>query len=235
MYICLLLINKAYKIKMVTNQLMERKFLNDKITQRTKDGFFNSSEFLKIYNKDKNVKKVIAEFWSNKNTKEFIKELENDILENIGNPLSFKTYETTKGRNGSTWMHPYLFIKFAMWLSSKFELQVIKWVHDNLIDFRNQAGDYYKEMCFELKEYYIRNNNTLKPDPLIYKNEAKKINYFCYGSFQSNQRNVLDEKKLELLNQLQKLNTNFLKNNIPSDERYKKLLDYVQSFNILNT
>lgn len=40
-------------------------------------------------------------------------------------------------------MHPYLFIKFAMWINPKFELQVIKFVYDELIKFRHLAGDNY--------------------------------------------------------------------------------------------
>lgn len=41
-------------------------------------------------------------------------------------------------------MHPYLFVKFAMWLSPTFEVKIIQWVYDNLIEFRLLAGDHYK-------------------------------------------------------------------------------------------
>ena len=43
-------------------------------------------------------------------------------------------------------MHPILFIKFAMWINPRFEVQVIKFVYDQLIKYRNDAGDAYKEL-----------------------------------------------------------------------------------------
>ena len=43
-------------------------------------------------------------------------------------------------------MHPILFIKFAMWLNPRFEVQVIKFVYDQMIQYRNDAGDAYREL-----------------------------------------------------------------------------------------
>ena len=62
-----------------------------------------------------------------------------------------------------------------MWLSKDFEIKAIKWIFDNLIDFRNQAGNYYKEMCSVIQNrYQIMNKKT--PDPLIFSTEANFIN-----------------------------------------------------------
>lgn len=44
-------------------------------------------------------------------------------------------------------MHPILFVKFAMWLNPRFEVQVIKFVYDQMLKYRNDAGDAYKELC----------------------------------------------------------------------------------------
>jgi hypothetical protein len=44
-------------------------------------------------------------------------------------------------------MHPFLFIDFAMWINPKFKYEVIKFVYDRLIQYRNDAGDAYKEMA----------------------------------------------------------------------------------------
>src|SRR5690606_32250558 len=127
--------------------IVKRDFYQAKISQRTKDGFFNATELMRYYNKTADRPKVMAEFWQTKNTQEFLEELANDLNINIGKNLYLKKdlYTTTRGVNGGTFMHPYLFVKFAMWLSPKFEVQIIKWVYDNLIEFRKQAGDYYKE------------------------------------------------------------------------------------------
>lgn len=218
---------------MKTNQLMKRDFMESTITQRTKDGFFNATELLTIYNTNSQVKKVFKEFWVNKNTSQFIEELEKDLILNGGNLPYLKTYEATRGRGGSTWMHPYLFVKFAMWLSPKFELQIIKWVYDNLIDYRNQAGDHYKEMCKAILDSFVAHFDK-KPDPLIYQKEASFLNNLVYGASKGGKRNELSEKELELLNNLQKLNINYLKNGIFGDDRRRKLTSYAMDFKIIN-
>jgi hypothetical protein len=217
---------------MITNQIMKRPFMGSEIHQRTKDSFFHATQLLDIYNEGSNTKKVFAEFWSNKSTKDFIIELENDLISNIGNSLHLKTFETTRGNKGGTWMHPYLFVKFAMWLSPKFELQIIKWVYDNLIDFRTQAGDHYKEMCEVIASRYLQLKDK-KPDPLVYKQEAKFLNYLCYNDYQGGKRNQLSESELDLLNKLQKLNIQLIKSGQYTNEQRKKLLsDFAYSFKL---
>lgn len=218
---------------MKTNQLMKRDFMQSSITQRTKDGFFNATELLTIYNKNTGTIKSFHDFWINKNTKEFLKELENDIILNSHNNGYLKTHEATRGKGGATWMHPYLFVKFAMWLSPKFELQIIKWVYDNLIDYRNQAGDHYKEMCKAILDSFVAHFDK-KPDPLIYQKEASFLNNLVYGASKGGKRNELSEKELELLNNLQKLNINYLKSGIFGDERRRKLTSYAMDFKIIN-
>ena len=44
-------------------------------------------------------------------------------------------------------MHPFLFIDFAMWLNVEFKYEVIKFVYDQLIQYRIEAGDTYREMA----------------------------------------------------------------------------------------
>jgi len=138
---------------MITNQIMKRNFMSSDISQRTKDGFFNATELLKVFNERTNQKKRFADFWENNNTKEFLLELSQDL--NVDNSAHLKTHETQRGKGGATWMHPYLFVKLAMWLSPKVELQIIKWVYDNLIEFRVQAGVDYKDMCKSIHDNYL--------------------------------------------------------------------------------
>lgn len=47
-------------------------------------------------------------------------------------------------------MHPLLFIDFAMWLNPAFKVKVLKFVYDQLIQYRNDAGDTYKEMAAQI-------------------------------------------------------------------------------------
>jgi hypothetical protein len=208
---------------MKTNQIMKRQFDNAEVSQRTKDSFFNATELLKHYNSVSGKQKVLAEFWSNKNTAEFIEALENELVtHNVGIPLHLKTYETTRGKGGATWMHPYLFVKFAMWLSPELEVRIIKWVYDNLIEYRNQAGDYYKEMCeaiaLKYKDFY-----STAPDPLVFVKEAQFLNKLVFGRAEANQRNEATAEELSLMNQLQLANIKMINQGVSKIERHRNL------------
>ena len=65
---------------MKTNQLMKRDFMGDKVTQRTKDSYLNATELLSIYNSLSKTTKRFKDFWENKNVKDFLLELEKDII-----------------------------------------------------------------------------------------------------------------------------------------------------------
>jgi len=218
---------------MKTNQLMKRDFMDSQITQRTKDKFFNANELLSIFNNNSNKKKQIFHFWDNQSTKDFIEVLENDLNHNTRNSVYLKTYESTRGKGGGTWMHPYLFVKFAMWLSPEFELQIIKWVYDNLIEVRNQAGDYYKEMCDSIQNNYLALKGE-KPNPFIFVNEAKFLNQLCYNSNEVGKRNELSETELRLLNELQKLNIKLINNCYSNQERRQILTQHANNFKLIN-
>ena len=137
---------------MKTNQEMIRPMGKFNVIQRTKDGMFNSTDLLRqwnehvILNRDNSPhlkQKDLKEFLSNKGTREFI----DALMEEENLHASKLVYETTRGRHyGGTWMHPILFVKFAMWLNPRFEVQVIKFVYDQMIHFRNEAGDAYREL-----------------------------------------------------------------------------------------
>lgn len=208
---------------MKTNQIMKRQFYSSDVSQRTKDSFFNATDLLRNYNLLSGKQKVLAEFWSNKNTVEFIESLENELIkDNIGNSLYLKTHESTRGKGGATWMHPYLFVKFAMWLSPELEVKIIKWVYDNLIEYRNQAGDFYKEMCEAIAEKYQEFYES-KPDPLIFVKEAQVLNSLVFGNPNPNQRNEATSSQLELMNKLQLANIKMIKQGISKIERHRNL------------
>lgn len=113
------------------------------VEQRTKDGMFNTTALLKQWNESAGEKKEIKKFFENQNTKEFISALIEE--ENLNGEKS--AYLTSRGKyNGGTWMHPILFVKFAMWLNPRFEVKVIKFIYDQMIAYRNEAGDAYREL-----------------------------------------------------------------------------------------
>lgn len=209
---------------MKTNQLMKRSFNGASVTQRTKDSYFNATDLLKYYNEHNKKKKVIAEFWSNKNTKEYMEALTDELNTNVGNTLYLPNdlYSSTRGKDGGTYMHPYLFVKFAMWLSPKFEVQIMKWIYDNLIDFRNLAGDHYKEMCGVIAKKY-REATNFKADPMVYIREARYLNLLVFGDEKGKQRNEATPQELDLLNKLQIANMRLIQKGVKGDERRENL------------
>ena len=218
---------------MKTNQLMKRDFMDSQITQRTKDSFFNATELLSLFNSNNDKVKHFHHFWENQNTQQFLETLEKDLNDNIRNSVYLKSHESTRGKGGGTWMHPYLFVKFAMWLSPEFELQIIKWVYDNLIQVRNNAGDYYKQMCDSIQNNYLALKGE-KPNPFVFINEAKFLNQLCYNSNEVGKRNELNETELRLLNELQKLNINLINQQIESSKRRQVLTQHAINFKLIN-
>ncbi len=222
---------------MKTIQIVKRNFNGSIIGQRNTDGYFNATSLLEMANANSDKKRRFADFWENDGTKDFMSELANNLnvekKAHLGTILPSDLYETKRGRGGCTWMHPYLFVKFAMWLSPKLEVQVIKWVYDNLIEFRNQAGDYYKELCSAIMNRYMQYYNG-KPNPLVFSNEAKYLNSLVIGEFKGVERNELGEKQLDLLNNLQKLDIDMINRGVGKISRHEKLRDYASMYKVAN-
>lgn len=221
---------------MKTNQLMQRDFDGMSISQRTKDSYFNATELLSIYNSNSEKQKTIKDFWGNKGTDDFMTSLVNQLNKDSNLNVAFSPYlekdlfTAKRGRGGQTYMHPYLFVKFSMWLSSDFEVKVIKWVYDNLIDFRNQAGDHYKEMCSTIQERYIEYYGSSKIDPLVFANEATYLNELVFGYNSTKRRNDATEKELDLMNRLQLANIKLIKSGLGRDERKNQLRMFTELY-----
>lgn len=170
------------------------------VSQRTKDGFFCATALLKQWNEYADNQqnsnggnspylktKDLKEFFSNKNTDEFISALMEE--EKLDTPK--KAYVASRGNNGGTWMHPILFIKFAMWLNPRFEVQVIKFVYDQMIQYRNEAGDAYTELSSAVAKLVDR---SFMPNAMSH--VAKGINYIIFGNHENEMRNKHGEENL---------------------------------------
>ena len=92
-------------------------------------------------------------------------------------------------------MHPILFVKFAMWLNPRFEVKVIKFVYDQMIKYRNEAGDAYKELSAAI--YNIVDKSQM---PAMMAQISKGINYVVFGEHRNMIRNdkgtEQDQRKL---------------------------------------
>jgi hypothetical protein len=131
-----------------------------------------------------------------------------------------KPFMTGVGRYGGTWMHPKLFIDFAMWVSVEFKSIVIDYVLDGLIKSRHDAGDYYNEMCAVILETYFDYYNR-KPNPNIYILEANRIKKML--NLDKKDRNLMTEKELQNITQMQKFNALLLKKGLGKTTRIKQL------------
>ena len=164
------------------------------VKQRTKDGMFNATMLLKQWNKAKGSKKKIDHFFDNKSTEEFIETIVNKSEELHTRNSVYVKSKASRGDNVGTWMHPYLFIDFAMWINPEFKLDVIHFVYDQLIDFRNDAGDNYKELTNSVQRFKGINFPQL----------AKGLNWIVFDKHENGIRQQATQKELTRLNDLQK-------------------------------
>lgn len=206
---------------MTTNQNMIRKMGNFDVTQRTKDGFFNATALAKQWNKTNNQRKEVTDFLRLNSTKEYIQAIENDIdILNTGNPV----FKIGRGKySGGTWMHPYLFIDFAMWLNPTFKLKVIKFVYDEMIKYRNLAGDSYKELGSAVSKLVPREfvANAMKK-------VAEALNYIVFGDHKNGIRNDFgEEQKQQELWEFQRKVTSLINEGFIST--FEALIDYLRT------
>ena len=190
---------------MKTSVNMIRKLGKYEINQRTLDGKFNATDFLRSWNKDidNDKKKILHDFTRLSQTKEFMDELDKDIESQDDKSLFADTQaisiikgrNTTKGKTADVvWYHPYLFVKFAMWLSPRFELQVIKFVADQLLEFRNDAGDNFNGLTSAVQKF--RN--------IDYRTMAKGLNWIIFDRHERSIRDTGTQAQLEELVDLEK-------------------------------
>lgn len=74
-------------------------------------------------------------------TKNFINTI---AIEENKETKDIMTVKRVDGVQG-TWMHPMLFMDFAMWLSADFKYKALSWLYDSLLEFRDNSGSSFKE------------------------------------------------------------------------------------------
>lgn len=187
---------------MKTNQEMIRPMGNFNVIQRTSDGYFNATHLLRQWNENAKSKPVnstdlkerrLDAFWDSTNLDQLMSEIaENELnfkSQNFGD-LKNALSKTCRGKkNGGTWMHPVLFIKFAMYLSPRFEYHVLKFVADEMIRYRNDAGDAYKQLSSAVMKIVPRDFM-----PTAMKKIAEALNWVIFNEHESGIRNKHGEE-----------------------------------------
>lgn len=147
---------------MKTEVIMTRPFMGGQIQQKSKSGFFNVTEFVKLMNiKRSELGKSpfqLSSFLKTSSTLEFIEELQKE---------NERVIIKGRGRNSSTWVHPLLFIDIALNINPKLKVEVYKWLYDELLKYRNHSGESYVKMVGALHERYPNKQNFYKYIPKV--------------------------------------------------------------------
>lgn len=206
---------------------MKRPMGQFEVLQRTCDSYFDGNALLSQWNAvSGNSTRRIAKFFNEEGVKSFIEALKEDLSQSaerydaeIQVVKEIKGRNTTRGRTkDQVWMHPYLFIKFAMWLNPKFEVQVIKFVYDELIKNRHLAGDNYNVLTSAIA--------TL-PDS-DYKQVATAIQWIVFNRTGKNLRQQATQDQLREISEIEhslafSINMGMIKNNQQLIELLRKM------------
>ena len=215
---------------MKTNQDMIRTIGDYIVVQRTSDGYFDGMELLRQWNsKEENPKRQMSKFLEQEQTKEFIKALvedESHVANNLhGDNQVFTKIKGRITKNGKTpdkvWMNPLLFIKFAMWINPTFEVKVLRFVYDEMIKYRNDAGDAYKELSSSVSKIVPK---AFMRDAM--KKIAEALNWIIFNNHESMIRNKGDEEKLRNLFQLERKVSDLIEDGFITD--YNSLIGYLR-------
>lgn len=178
---------------MITNQIMKRPLADFTVEQRTKDGYFCLTGLLNNWNLKMGTKKELKDYFENKATQEFVKALADE--ENLhGDKSPYVKSKARLDRGGGTWGHPLLFIDFAMWLNPYFKVKVLKFVSDQMLTYRNEAGDAYKQLSSAMSKICTP-HQMKRYMPIL----GKGINYIVAGHHEHQLRNEYgtEEKQKE--------------------------------------
>lgn len=125
------------------NREYETKQMNDiAVNQRIIDGYINATALCRSANKK------INDYLRLESTKEFLNELSADT----GFPVT-ELIQVVRGgfpKLQGTWVHPYVALNLAQWLSPKFAVQVSKWIYEWMtqgfnIEVEHQKHELFKE------------------------------------------------------------------------------------------
>lgn len=184
--------------------------------QRTGDSYLSGTQLLNEYNKSAALQKRMADFLKLTGTKEFAEYLEEHEIKEKAIKVSRK----------GTWMHPKIFVDFAMWLSLEFKSMAIQWILDGLISARNDAGDYANQLKAVIVDRYVEFNGS-RPSPMIYQNEFKMLKDLTGIE----DRNTATEKQLRNLSTLQLLDIQLIKDKVGKASREKQLAQLAAALN----
>lgn len=196
------------------------------VIQRTQDKFFNATHLLNQWNNSNpQEKRELDNFWKSTNLDKLMSEIALNELNT--NTVDFTVLKkalskTSVGKSGSTSMHPVLFIKFAMYLSPRFEYHVLKFVSDKMIEYRHEAGDEYRELGAAIEK--VVPGHFMKTAMMKI---AEALNWIVFNRHEPGIRNKFgDEQKQRELCALEKKVADLINEGFISD--YEQVVNYLR-------
>lgn len=191
---------------MKTTVNIVRKLEDFDVVQRSSDGMFNATALVKQWNIINGESKEVRAFLRNDRVCKFIDALKLDILAELPSGelsvsdiqvfITHKGKQTKTGKTPDTvWMHPLLFLKFAMWINPEFEVKVLRFVYDQLVELRNNIGDNHNDTMFVVSRFVTETYQYAKI------NEA--INYIAIGTHYKGIRNTITQEQAKLIHDVQ--------------------------------
>lgn len=173
---------------------MKRNMGEFEIMQRTCDGMFNATLLLSQWNGQSNVpQRKLDNYFASSKTAEFIETIMK--RESLHTPkMVYVKSRASRGDNAGTWMHPLLFIDFCMWINPSFKYDVLKFVYDKMLFYRNEVGEAYKQLASAVKKVVPANEMQAYMRTI-----AKGINFIVTGKHERMARNECgtEEKQRE--------------------------------------
>lgn len=201
------------------------------VIQRTKDGYFNATKLIGDWDKKNDITKNVNHYLSLSSTKEFIDTIvkrESDIPNHerpIYQPFiktRCVTFPNGSKKAGEYWFCPYLFLDFAMWINPSFKYDVLKFVSDQMIHFRNLSGDSYRNLASSVQK--IVDKNFM---PTAMQKIGEALNWIVFNRHEKEIRNKFGNEELqqELYNLEQKISCLIEEEFITS---YHSLIEYMR-------
>lgn len=136
---------------METQVIMKRELFGCEISQQSKTEFFSATDLVKAGNRWRMLNMMQPfDYSAYIKTKSFL-EFKSEVEAKYG-----KVLISGHGRGIHSWVHPIVFIDISLAINPKLKVEVYEWLFDNLIKFRNDSGDSYKEMSAAI---YVRVSN----------------------------------------------------------------------------
>ncbi len=132
---------------MKTQVIMKRELFGEPISQQSETGLLSANDMVRAGNRWRAANSQplfdMSQWFKVGSTKEFVEKLRSEF-EHV--------HEATRGRNGQTWVHPFLFIDMALAMDPALKVEVYSWMFDNLLENRDDSGDSYKLACASIDQ-----------------------------------------------------------------------------------